>query len=90
MTPQAIIDTLAERDLLEIASKHALAHQVTLVEMLGDSHERACSWARQALWNELFSLGHWSQSRIGRVFNRSRWAIAKGISAHLARTGKAA
>ncbi len=85
-----IIDDLARRDLLEVASRVALRHHITIGEMVGDGRERPVAWARQALWCELFGYGHWSYVALGRLFGRDHTTVMIGVRAHLARTGVAA
>jgi chromosomal replication initiation ATPase DnaA len=89
-TIEAIIERLAERDLLDVALRFAREHNVTVRELVGGSHERAPSWARQALWSFLYSLGHWSYPRLGHLFGRDHSTILAGVRAHLQRTGVAA
>lgn len=89
-TIETIIERLAERELLDIAARFAREHDVTVRELVGPSHQRACAWARQAMWNYLQGLGHWSYSRIGELFGRDHSTIMAGVRQHLRRTGVAA
>jgi chromosomal replication initiation ATPase DnaA len=85
-TTQAIWDELGARELHDIVRKHATHHQVLVDELLGPSHERAAAWARQSLWAELYSLGHWSTPRLAKLFRKDKGTIWTGIRAHERRT----
>jgi chromosomal replication initiation ATPase DnaA len=87
---EAILDELASRGLLALATKHAFAHHVTLGEILGEGRYRPSVWARQALWCELYSMGHFSYPSLGRLFSRAHTTILAGVQHHLARTGQVA
>lgn len=87
---ETVIDRLAERDLLDVALRFAHDHSVTVHELVSRNRERAPSWARQALWSFLYSLGHWSYPRLGHLFGRDHSTIVAGVRAHLQRTGVAA
>jgi len=60
---------------------------VTVDELLGRERTPAASHARHALWEALNATGHWSLSRIGKVFGRDHVTILQGIAAHRVRNG---
>lgn len=82
-----ILFELEARDLVELADRIAKQHDVTLLEMLGHTRGSGPSWARQALWSELYARGHWSYPRLGKLFDRNHRTIMAGVDAHLRRTG---
>ena len=93
MTGQQVMARLRERDgdgeLLGLVKRLAAAHHVTTEELLGTDRSIGPSHARQALWNALHELGHWSYPRLGKVFGRDHCTILYGIRAHRERNGLA-
>lgn len=93
MTGQQVMARLRERDgdgeLLGLVKRIAKAHQVTPDELLGPSREQGASHARQALWSALHERGHWSFSRLGKVFGRDHSTVMFGVAEHRKRNGDA-
>jgi len=91
MTGQQVMARLRERDangdIIRLVKQVAAAHQVTLDELLGHDRTSAPSEARRALWEALAATGHWSFSRLARVFDRDHTTIAAGIDKHRAHVG---
>jgi chromosomal replication initiation ATPase DnaA len=78
---EAIVKDLDLRDLLELASKIALEHHVTLEEMLSRSRRPPECDARFHFWAELYELIP-SVTKIGDIVGRDHTSVSAGIRAH--------
>ncbi len=91
MTGQQVMARLRERDgdgeLLGLVKRIAAAHHVTQEELLSHDRGAAACRARHAFWSRLSETGHWSFSRIGKVFGYDHVSVMNGIDAHRALIG---
>lgn len=74
--------TIAAHDAAMIALTVALAHGVTMDEMLGPSRARRVAWPRQEAYRRVFDevrprLG---LTRVGMLFGRDRATVRHGIA----------
>ncbi len=77
-----IIADLVERDLLDRCRAQAVAHHVTVHELVDSFRFKPAEIARHALWHELAATGAWGPLSLARVFKRDRWTITRGIRCH--------
>jgi chromosomal replication initiation ATPase DnaA len=82
MTSVDIIEELAARGLLGLTRTIAIAHDVTMIELVGRRRTQALSAARQELWAELYARGHWSYPRLGELFDRDHTTIMAGVASY--------
>lgn len=82
---ETIIGMLEKRGLLTLAVQIAERHHVALHEMLGKTHEKGPSWARHALFYELYRLPGMSYPKIAKLLDRDCSTVIQGIRKHTIR-----
>ena len=87
MSPVELIEQMRARDDGELESmlrRVAKEHHVTLEELFTSS--RQFSKARHAAWCEMYDTGHWSYTRIGKLFGLHEHAtVIHGVKSHRAK-----
>lgn len=73
--------TIAAHDAAMIALTVAIAHGVTMDELLGPSRERRVAWPRQEAYRRVYDevRPKLSPARVGLLFGRDRHTVIHGI-----------
>ena len=83
-TSRRVIDNLRVRGLLDLVDNVCLRRGITRDELCGRCRTRALTRARHELWYLILEHPerYYSQSEIGRLFERDHTTVASGIRAH--------
>jgi chromosomal replication initiation ATPase DnaA len=87
-SPDAVLDLLADRGLLELVDNVCALRGVTRDELCGRDRSRAVAAARHELWALIYDHRErfYSFAEIGRFFGRDHTSVIHGIAAHRRRT----
>lgn len=74
-------------DVLEVLLRVAAKHQTSITKLLGHRRDKVSARARQEAYSEIYKLGGYSTTAIGKIFNRDHSTIVYGIKRHRQKCG---
>lgn len=74
-----ILEELDQRDLLELCTRIARQHHLTVDELVGSSRVRPIPRARRSMWLELYEEHGFSSIRIGALFGYEASTVTVGL-----------
>lgn len=74
-------------DVREIGFRIADKHQIPITKLLGKRRDKISASARQEAYAEIYALGGYSTTAIGKIFNRDHSTIVYGIKRHRQKCG---
>ena len=74
-------------DIMEIGQRIADKHQISIVKLFGKRRDKVSAKARQEAYSEIYALGGYSTTAIGKIFNRDHSTIVYGIKRYKQKCG---
>lgn len=74
-------------EILEIGKRIAEKHQIPIIKLFGKRRDRMSAAARQEAYSEIYKLGGYSTTAIGKIFHRDHSTVVYGIKTHRKKCG---